>query len=664
MTEHLLLVSIGPVQDFIAAARRCQDLWFGSFLLSELAGKLAEGIAKQGAMLIFPGTKGAQTGRDKPSVANKVVVSLPAHLSPADAVRFGRESMNHWLETLRESAFTRCAEAVRKWQDTAGSVFYRDIAEAQVADLIDIQWVAVPFTRNHYAEAHAQAERLLSWRKNTRDFGKVPWRARGVPKSSIDGQRESVIDERFFDRVRNEVQLGSKYQLGTNERLCGVGILKRFGLETIEEDTKFVLSTRRPIFHSNSHVAAGPLLTYVSRLGERGLEAFHAYAQTLHSLGIQLKDFKVRTAESDMAELTPRTTSGMPTGSEKLLQRRVFPRGGQVGSDHGLDGYLLYRDRLRPILEENSTVPENEQVDRLSTAQNTLRKFYESIKASEPSSYYVILAADGDRMGAAIRTLATRSEPIQQHQELSAALARFASRAREIIEHDHAGSLIYSGGDDVLALLPLHTALFCARALQADFTAALADVCGSLASPPTLSVGLAVVHHLQHMSVSRALAQAAERLAKRERNSLAILVDKRSGGTLSVSGKWNEEPMPLDARIAVWCELFDSDKLPDGIAFELETLLAPFEVQDLATDAAVPQRPQSEMIASLVRRVIARKRSRGGTAALDSETDRLLNQCLAQSKDPIQAVRGLAAELQIAREFLRAYQIAWKGLPT
>lgn len=43
-TEHLLIVSIGPVQDFIAAARKCQDLWFGSFLLSELATERAQGL--------------------------------------------------------------------------------------------------------------------------------------------------------------------------------------------------------------------------------------------------------------------------------------------------------------------------------------------------------------------------------------------------------------------------------------------------------------------------------------------------------------------------------------------------------------------------------------------------------------------------------------------
>jgi hypothetical protein len=44
MTQHVLLISLGPVQEFIASARRCRDLWFGSWVLSELAKAAAAGI--------------------------------------------------------------------------------------------------------------------------------------------------------------------------------------------------------------------------------------------------------------------------------------------------------------------------------------------------------------------------------------------------------------------------------------------------------------------------------------------------------------------------------------------------------------------------------------------------------------------------------------------
>ena len=56
MAESLLLITIGPVQEFIASARRTRDLWFGSWLLSELSREAALYLsdAKVGGRLIFP----------------------------------------------------------------------------------------------------------------------------------------------------------------------------------------------------------------------------------------------------------------------------------------------------------------------------------------------------------------------------------------------------------------------------------------------------------------------------------------------------------------------------------------------------------------------------------------------------------------------------------
>jgi len=44
MSKYLLACSIGPIQGFIAAARRTRDFWFGSFLLSEISRAAAKGL--------------------------------------------------------------------------------------------------------------------------------------------------------------------------------------------------------------------------------------------------------------------------------------------------------------------------------------------------------------------------------------------------------------------------------------------------------------------------------------------------------------------------------------------------------------------------------------------------------------------------------------------
>jgi len=60
MPQHVLVITLGPVQDFIASARRCQDLWFGSWLLSDLSRAVARTVDAfaGGDALVFPSEAG------------------------------------------------------------------------------------------------------------------------------------------------------------------------------------------------------------------------------------------------------------------------------------------------------------------------------------------------------------------------------------------------------------------------------------------------------------------------------------------------------------------------------------------------------------------------------------------------------------------------------
>jgi CRISPR-associated protein Cmr2 len=57
-----LVFSIGPVQDFIAAARRTQDLWMGSWILSYLSWKAMERLADEFGpdVIVFPSLRGSR----------------------------------------------------------------------------------------------------------------------------------------------------------------------------------------------------------------------------------------------------------------------------------------------------------------------------------------------------------------------------------------------------------------------------------------------------------------------------------------------------------------------------------------------------------------------------------------------------------------------------
>src|SRR5207249_2407896 len=135
-------------------------------------------------------------------------------------------------------------------------------------------------------------------------------------------------------------------------------------------------------------------------------------------------------------------------------------------------------------LEEENT---SGNLDQLRAA---LRALMSAVGIGEPIPYYAILQADGDDMGAFIDSLKTLAD----HQKLSEVLGTFALGARKHIEATD-GALVYAGGDDVLAFVPIHRIVECARSLTESFAVLLSGGFPA-AKIPTLSVGIAVVHHL------------------------------------------------------------------------------------------------------------------------------------------------------------------------
>jgi CRISPR-associated protein Cmr2 len=200
---------------------------------------------------------------------------------------------------------------------------------------------------------------------------------------------------------------------------------------------------------------------------------------------------------------------------------------------------------------------------------------YQALGRPEP--YYVLLHADGDRMGAAIDHQSKQGA--EAHRTLSNKLAlNFAAKVRGIVEK-HKGCLVYAGGDDVLALLPLHTALCCAKALAGAFQNAMKGF--GETQDPTLSVGLAIVHHLEPLQDALELVRRAEKFAKegpkdtspeQKRNALALAYSPRSGSERMVRGRWDEQPT-LGQRLYRYQDLLRLEQIPAKAGYELRGLL-------------------------------------------------------------------------------------------
>lgn len=138
---------------------------------------------------------------------------------------------------------------------------------------------------------------------------------------------------------------------------------------------------------------------------------------------------------------------------------------------------------------------------------------------------------DGDRLGRLM------SQPSKQ-MATAAALATFAKHVRPVVEDDHNGFLVYNGGDDVLAVLPIEDALPCATILRDKYVKAFAaeeDV------DSTISAGILYAH--VKTPLTRVLREAHELLdgtAKRRtgRDAIAVSVWKSGGPVLTWTMPW------------------------------------------------------------------------------------------------------------------------------
>lgn len=590
---HLVLYHIGPVQDFIRSSRRSRDLWFGSWLLSELSKTAALEIVEQNGgdlawSLISPAPETlSQLKSDKFNVANRIIART--RIDPAVLGEAVRARVISRLHEISDEAFSRI-ESVAE--------FDRKTADLQVDDLLEFFWVSCPLGDN-YARTRFQAESLMAARKVTRNFNPSTWGS-SQNKSSLDGLRETVIPRKAYsnrnkDQNRLKRELRTKYGVRKGEYLCGVGMLKRHGKRGDQEH-----------FYSTSHIAAMPLL---DRLNESHRQAVNDYISRLKELGIG----------SDALNTVP-------------VPHEIFGRN---------DGQLLFSERLADYFDG----------DDLEQAQKALDQFLKvAFRGDRPIPYYVLLQADGDNMGMIIN----EQETIDEHRELSRRLSTFAQKADPIVTEYH-GCLIYAGGEDVLALLPMHTAIECAKKLADTFAQDMSDF--TVLDPqtnkdirPSLSAGLAIVHHLEPLSNSLEAVRQAEKYAKsiKGKNALAITLTKRGGSERTIGGTWGT----LDQRLEYFIDLFLKEDISTQAAYELETLAMTLEGSG-DDNYYLPH----EAISAEVRRILGRKKASRGTREVSENVVNSLSDLVESKKI---SVEQLADELIVARELASAYRLAGK----
>jgi len=479
---HLFLFTIGPVQSFIAQARKTQDLYAGSRMLSNFIGKVFDKINQEGGTVIFPSTK-------SDSMPNRILASFNFEKTDQELKNLGKKIADEVaieLYKLREKAKTKI-----------GSTEYTKIKEAfekQVENYFSTFWVFVKVENDSYVEAYEQADRLLGAVKNSRTFTQNPEQGR---KCSLSGEQNALIFQ-YADFGRNEIEIRENKKVKLNE-------LKR----------KFV--TNCALVDDNSFGDGEGLcaISYLKRIYENEEGAFPSTAKVA-----LLKDLDI-------------FSNGYLDKYERLLGRNF-------------DEQLYYEENLTPKYFEKHKLPidnlaeAKKQLSNLSwIAKQQKRSFtkYYAILLFDADSMGAWLSGE---------YLTGKIQLYHFHKHISGLLSNFADYAKNYVDGNGSdktkkGRTVYAGGDDYLGFVNLHYLFEVMKHLREEFCNQVSknlkfDTINNRSfdltkDEMTFSAGISIAHYKTPLSEVLTWARKMEKEAKDTDNkdSFGIAVLKKSG---------------------------------------------------------------------------------------------------------------------------------------
>lgn len=221
MSEILIELAFGPVHGFINAARRSRDLWVGSFLLSDLARAAGKSLLNSGAELIYPVSSRVLQDRDEEDSNLSNVLLAHCH---ADSMQHAARIAADAQQAARDALQTHADEAFKTWTQT-GVRLRGELWDLQVADAIETYAAWSVIEADGYRPAYERLKASFAARKNTRNFNPMfpPGKdamGKGVPKSSLDGLRESVLP-------KTRTAFPRRFGVNPGEQLDAMGCIKR-----------------------------------------------------------------------------------------------------------------------------------------------------------------------------------------------------------------------------------------------------------------------------------------------------------------------------------------------------------------------------------------------------------------------------------------------------
>jgi len=443
LKPSFFMFSIGPVQEFISAARSTRDFFSGSYLLSWLAAHALKVIAEELGPdhVIFPNLRGQPIfdALFRESVYQKI--SIGRNETLWDRMGYSPEQLltptlpNVFLAVVPEHLAGEIGEKTEK------------AVRTELKNISEHSWDAFEkIAVNHgFAPEPGWKKR---WEEQTSQFLRVYWQS--------SPWNDSLEDDENLSQLRKFA-----VEIGAGENTL---ISKGFTWPLQYRESARLMAARKNLrdfepFVTDENQEGSPkdVLT-----GKEEIIGSEELWDALKSSG----------DENDENRDTVFKMNEGPYGAVSLI-KRLWMRDDQVS-------YLRHRLKLSSLNLKIPSIPE-------IAGKNILK-----------SGYVAVLSLDGDEMGKWISgeklppfldqlapevkewmkskgVLSSFPEKTRRalfpsyHLQFSEALSNFSNHiVREVVE-GFGGYLIYSGGDDVLAVLPADRALSCAYYLRSCF---------------------------------------------------------------------------------------------------------------------------------------------------------------------------------------------------
>jgi CRISPR-associated protein Cmr2 len=534
--KHLFLFTIGPVQSFIAQARKTQDLYAGSQILSRLVKAAIKEVPNWKDKVVFPILNDENENQSLP---NRFVAIVE---KPENELK----QLGVDIEKKVRAEFNIIAD---KSLDSRAKPNGFD---EQINRHLDIHWAFHLLDKSNYKKSYSEIESLLGSVKNVRPFEQF---GNGLGeagrKCSLDGENNALFfgairctrakkiqsdgenNALFFGRTQPSLTIKSQrenavmikgFLTDEKEGLSAVSFVKRYGVKT----NSFPSTAEITVDYDKQQLKAEKLLAFecLEKLFGNERDVIEACTKMVNNQWIKKCHIKELSNEDNW--------------------------------NNQFDYQQLFEENLR-----EKYIPNKEQ---LRLAKILQKKLASSFK----TKYYAVIMFDGDKMG----KLLSENASLSFHPKFSEYLANFAKVARGIVNKH--GQTVYAGGDDFLGFVNLHCLFDRMIELREAFDKEINENINQ-GQKLTFSAGIVIAHYKMPLAEVLKTVRKVEKKAKNDgdRNAFCITAMKHSGEIQETVMKWGDDNANWKALQYITKQLIDgvfSNKFITNLTVELYQL--------------------------------------------------------------------------------------------